>query len=449
MAKLHTRRRRFLGLAGALLAAPFAPFREGIARAGNNPPLRFLAIMDTYGLGYDDRGSSFVSSSVGDYALQSEDLGVVLQPFEPYLDNLLVISGLDNDSSVMSGDNIQHKYLVAQALTGSRAAAAYVQQHESIDVRIGTFLNEDYGLSFPRIYPHLNFCDVGSGGGYSYDKDGFVIPSVNAGNIVSSVFGAGDDPLLPARLKAHSSVMDAVRHRVASIRPELINANRATVLDAYEDSVDALSQELELRASLECVTPAAESHPGLGPDSTRLVFDAIYNAFACQLASSIVYSIGGAEINQLRHDFLGEGTAFTRNAHQMSHRGDAEALNAQVAIRAYQAGHVRQFLDRLASTPDVDGSMMLDNTVIYVGSKMSNNVHGRRNYALSVIAGGNTNLRGGYHYDCSAKNRTNCDFLTTLAQGLFVPEEAFGGMRNTGDPIRGVHNGAITAMLKD
>lgn len=453
---MPTRRRKFLGLAGALLAAPFASLRGGVARAGSKPPLRFLTVMDTYGLSEDNRGETWVSSSVGDYALQPADLGTVLRPFENYLDQLLVVSGLRNDSSFMSGDNVQHASLVAQALTGSRRVQESVHSHESIDVRIGTFLNQDYGLTAPRIYPHLNLADVGAASGFCYDADGFVIPPINANNIVSSVFGADGDPLLPARLQAQSAVMDVVRERIWNIRPELINANRDTVIDAYEDSVDALSQELELRANLECVSPAAANNPGVGNASSRLVFDAIYNAFACELASSITYSFGGGRINQLKHGFLnspeydaGVSTALTKNMHQLSHRTDPEALFAQVLIREYQSGLIAGLLDRLASTPDVDGSMMLDNTVVYVGSKMSDNVHGRNNYALAVIAGANANLRGGYHYDCSTDDRTNCDFLTTLARGLFVPEESFGGFDQSGAPIAGIHNGAITAMLKD
>ena len=115
-------------------------------------------------------------------------------------------------------------------------------------------------------------------------------------------------------------------------------------------------------------------------------------------------------------------------------------------MRGYQASLVANLVNRLSTTPDVDGSMILHNTVIFLTSAMSSNTHQRDNYCLAAIAGKNTNLKGGFHYDCSGS--TNNDLLTTLAQGMMIPQAEFGGFNADGNAIATLNNGPITKMLK-
>jgi len=104
------------------------------------------------------------------------------------------------------------------------------------------------------------------------------------------------------------------------------------------------------------------------------------------------------------------------------------------------------FIDRLAATPDVDGSSVFDNTVISYNSMYSTNVHSRNNYANFYIAGKNTGLRGGRHYDL--RGESNNDVWLTLAAGLGQPIGRHGGVRSNGQVVAGLNNGPIEAMLK-
>lgn len=423
--------------------------------------------MDSYGISEVDRRETWVSSMVGDYELTDDSLGTILAPLSNYRDNMLVVSGLKLDSSLVMNDAATHDRLTAQALCGSRTQDAGVgstatQHHASLDVHIGQYLSESYGLAFPRVYPHVFVSDYSepTKTTFCFDTQGNQIRAISGvGNIVNTLFGSSEDAqtmLLDTR--SQQLVLDLVNERLQSVRGELVNANAATVLDAYESSVDDLATELELRANLQCTTPdttGAPSNNQKNESSTAYIFSAIYEAFACDLASSITYAIGGETINQLRYGFLYDEELYNdgdlqsllnKNLHAASHRNDAAADKVHELVRTYQAGRIAELLDKMSTTPDVDGSMLLDNTVIFVTSAMSHNTHKRGDYCHLLLAGSNTNLRGGFHYDCSGS--TNNDLLTTIANGLTLPDTSFGGYNASGNRLDELNQGPITKMLR-
>ncbi len=461
-------RRKFLKAASGLLAAPFLSFRAPRARAAGAPPLRLMTIMDSYGVPTTNRGETWIDSAVGDYALTNDSLGTILAPLSSYRDNMLVISGLRLDSAIVMNDAATHDRITGQTLTGSRlvdsvTGSAGTQHHASVDVHIGKYLSDDYGLTFPRIYSHLFLSDYSEASKttFCFNEQGSQIRSISGvGNIVGTLFGSSEDAnavLLDTR--AQQLALDLVHERLQSVRGELVNANAATVMDAYESSVDELATELELRANLQCTPPDITGAPDNGArnaSSTPFIFASIYQAFACDLASSITYAIGGETINQLKYQFLYDQEAHNdeslldllkKNFHAASHRNDPAADKAHELVRTYQAGLLAELLDKMSTTPDIDGSStMLDNTVIFVTSAMSNNTHKRGDYCHLLLAGSNTNLRGGFHYDCSGS--TNNDLLTTIAGGLTLPDTSFGGYDASGTRLEQLNHGPITKMLK-
>ena len=449
----------FLKLASGLLAPPFLSLRSSPGRATNNPPLRLLTFMDSYGISMNNRDETWIDSMVGDYELTGASLGTILAPLSSYRDNMLVVSGLRLDSAITMNDAATHDRITAQTLCGSRTKNAEVgsiatQHHASVDVHIGKYLNESYGLTYPRVYPHLFLSDYAepTKTTFCFDDQGNQIRAISGVNpIVNTLFGASDDAQFQLLdTKSQQIALNLVSERLQSIRGELINANAATVFDAYESSVDDLATELELRLNLQCTPPDTTGAPegGRDEDSTAYIFEAIYEALACDLSSSITYAIGGETINQLRYDFLydadlhddaGLQSLLNKNFHAASHRNDAASDKAHELIRAYQAGRIADLIDKLATTPDVDGSMILDNTVVFITSAMSHNTHARADYCHLLLAGSNTNLRGGYHYDCAGS--TNNDLLTTIASGLTLPDTSFGGYNAAGDRLDELNHG--------
>lgn len=464
-------RRQALTLAAGALALPFASIRRAHAATGR-PPLRLLTVIDSYGMTLSHRSSTWIGSEVGDYALTEAALGTILQPLAAYRDQMLVMSGIDMVSRTETGDPATHGAITCQTLTGSRATnaesrarpgSAAVQAHASLDVHVGTYLHEDYGLTFPRVYPHLYLSDYAepSKASFCFNQDGQQIRSIaTADNIVNALFQQQDDSAAAQQLDLASrlAVLDLVGDRIRAVRGDLVNASAPATMDAYETSVREFGRELELRAGAACEPEMGKWAPGSTGAGhvghTSEIFDSIFHALSCDLVSSITYAIGGEQINQLSHaglypDDLGDTDVRSwlgKNAHSLSHDSDEPAVKAQELIRIHQSEHLARLLDRLAATPDVDGaSSVLDNTLVFVTSAMGGNVHGTHNIPHLLIAGANTALRGGHHYDCS--DATNNDLLTTIAQGLTLPDTSFGGFRE-GERISSLNNGPISRMLR-
>lgn len=462
-------RRQFIKLASGLLAVPFCSLSGAGAYGQTKPPLRFLTILDSYGLPTATRNQIWTTSTAGDYALTDANLGTILSPLKAYKDNMLVVSGVNMDSIQRLGGGRTHDNITINTLTGSRSTggdgASRKIKHASLDVHIGQYLNSTYGLSSPRAYPHLFFTDYAerAKSTFCFDATGTQIRSI-AGpkNIANSVFTPGGTGLDEVQYQSRTQVdvLDLVSKQVQSVRGQLANVNKEDVMEAYHTSVNELAAELELRGANACSIP--DSINALPDGTTRVavnttphVFNNIYQAFACDLVSSLSYSIGGETINQLTHAALYNAAEHSdlavrdllrKNLHAASHRTDDVANKVHEIVRIYQAELLADLLDKMNSTPDVNGDTLLDNTVIFWASAMSNNTHQITDYPYLLIAGKNAQLQGGFHYDCS--DSTNNDLLTTIAQGLTLPDDNFGGHNLAGNYLSVLNNGPITKLLK-
>lgn len=466
-------RRDFIKLLSCAAASSFLTLPSPRVHAQTRAPLRFLTLIDTYGLPTINRNDLWTSTSAGDFALQEEHLGTVLKPLSAYRDNMLVVSNIDLESRLQTGDSSTHHYLTTHTLTGSSALAetreagqaSYQIKHASIDVHIGQYLSNQYGLARPRIYDHLFFSDYEERGAttFCYTADGVqkrsIAGALNARNALFDDTAAGSDAVVAkitsqARLEA----ITLVEERLTAISDSLINANKEQVIEAYQASVNSVAKELELKSENVVTMPAELAGVVNGGRATSSnlpdMFKNIYHAFAFDMASSITYSFGGEKINQLRHAYLYDEAKhndaevlalLNKNFHAASHRTDDVAGKVHEIVRTFQSQQLANLLDRLSTTLDSDGSMMLDNTVVFFTSQMSNNTHNVRGYPYLVIAGKNTGFRAGYHYDCSGSS--NNDLLTTLAQGMTMSDDNFGGHHRNGNYISALNNGPISKLL--
>jgi hypothetical protein len=82
----------------------------------------------------------------------------------------------------------------------------------------------------------------------------------------------------------------------------------------------------------------------------------------------------------------------------MSHHGDRpENIERYAKLNTYQAELFKYFVDKLAATPDGDGSL-LDHSLLLYGGGMSNpNIHSHHDLPLVLVGGSSGNLEGGRH----------------------------------------------------
>ncbi|MEL6544946.1 MAG: hypothetical protein AAFQ82_09995, partial [Myxococcota bacterium] len=206
-----------------------------------------------------------------------------------------------------------------------------------------------------------------------------------------------------------SLMMEPVRAQLNRVRPELKQANGSALADAFNESVEAVANELELRVNLECPDPSL-ANPGSNAGNVGHFFTAIYDVFACDLSSSVGFvfdAVGarwGAEARRIDFDHDPAALNFVSSRYyQVSHGRTERHELAQAYVALSRTHRLKDLLDLLATTPENGGDgMLLDNTVIYYGSAMTGNTHAwAGNYAHFIVAGKNTNVKTGWHYDCS------------------------------------------------
>lgn len=460
-------RRQFIKLASGLMVTPFASLTGGIASAqARTAPLRLLTIVESYGVPRAPRKDIWIDSTAGDYALTGDELGTILAPLRAYKDNMLVCTGNKMESVKTLGTSRTHHHMATHTLCGSShtsgANASAKTEHASLDFYIGDYLNNEHGQSLGRAFQHLYFSTNSQAQDttYCYDASGNQIRSL-AGPIQQANAIFTDDASvagLQFENDTQQSIFSLVQRQVQSLRGQLNGLNANAVMDAYQSSIDDLAAQIQLRSENVCGLPGNfGSYPTdlkQSTVSTPFIFNNIKQAFACDLASSITFVIGGEKINQLKHADLYDAeehadsevqSLLKKVQHSMSHQVSEAADKAHEVVRIHQSAELAKILDDMSVTPDVDGNTLLDNTVVFVTSAMSSNTHSDDDYCQLLIAGKNTNLKGGYHYDLSGHSHN--ELLTTIAQGMGMPDDRFGGHNRNGVYVNNLSNGPISRML--
>jgi hypothetical protein len=111
----------------------------------------------------------------------------------------------------------------------------------------------------------------------------------------------------------------------------------------------------------------------------------------------------GASIN-------GSATAAASAHHPPSHTTSAPTVAWLAQIDKWYAQQTATFLQDLNTTPDTDGNMMLDNTVVvYVTEVARAYDHDWRNVPYLVFGGKNTRIKGGTYLKVSGGNLPTID----------------------------------------
>src|SRR5688500_15557323 len=94
-------------------------------------------------------------------------------------------------------------------------------------------------------------------------------------------------------------------------------------------------------------------------------------------------------------------------------------------IGTYQIVKFSEFLDKLKATPDGDGNL-LDHTLLYWGSGMSNgNAHDRKNPPAVLVGGANGRMKGNRHI-ASEKEEPTANLLLGMGEAAGVTLEKLG-----------------------
>ncbi len=462
-AELSLGRRGFLkGLGASTLALPFLfgiQDRSAHAQGMVANPKRLVIVQ--HGQGTLLEQWTPTNSGAG------YDLSPLLLPLSAHKDRMLVVSGVSNRARRSQRNGNGHVPAGRSILTATPFAGSFYpdgtlrpeSEHPSSDNSYGPSIDQvlaerlnapgqrlSVNLSVQRS-DHENRLYWRGAPGQTELVSNEDDPTRAFDDIFGGVMFPEDNPAPPTRaerFRARSGkVLDRVRSSYDSMRSQLPVEDRAT-LERHAAHLETLQQNLATQIDVEgaCARPMINTPDGYVSREEQWAeismdnhIELIAMSLACDVSRVATLQFGSK--HGPRFPFLQNYTmpidGYT-NWHDMVHK-QADEPSAQALFRGFEwySTKVSQLVDRLASIPEGDGTL-LDNTLVVWISEFGNG--GRHNTDnIPIVCFGDLSgvVKTGEHI--AFTDRTTNEFFTTLLR-------AYGGQDTTLGLEVG-HNGEV------
>ncbi len=428
MAFLHRSlpRRTLLKGIGTTMALPFLDAMLPPLRAATTRPHRFQAFYTPNGMAMEywtpkGEGAAF-------------ELAPIMEPLAAYKDKMLVLSG------IKASWNYIHAGASGSFLTGTPRGGhneIEIIADVSIDQLLGRHYAKDTQLASLEVSMDLPANAGACTGNLScayLDTLSWANPTQplpmewNPRVVFETLFGdsgSTDRTARERRLRQEASILDSVTGELADLTRELGPSDR-TKVNEYTDAVRDVERRIQMAEKQSSIELPALGQPlGAPPvfeDHLALMMDLQVLAFQSDLTRVISFMIS-KEQSPRPYPQIGVPDAH----HPLSHHNNIPELVARMSkINTYHAKLFSQYLDRLRKTPDGDGSL-LDNITILYGAGISNsNAHSGDNLPLMLVGGHAGRIKGGRHLKFDNKP-SSANLLLTIMDKMDYPVEKVGG----------------------
>jgi uncharacterized protein DUF1552 len=416
--KQHLSRRTVLKGMGATVALPFldamAPAATPLAATATGK-VRFVAIEIVHGAaGSTNYGLTNNLWSPAAEGRQFDLAPTSLAPLEPVRDYVTIVSNTDvRMAEAFTTPEIGGDHFRASSVFLTQS---HPKQTMGSDLFVGTSFDQVYARQFGQDtpIPSMQLCieavDHSGGCEYNYscaytDAISWASPSEplpmlrDPRAVFDAMFGVGATPEERARRRREDrSILDTIVSSIDRLKTQLGAADR-TRLSQYLDDVREIERRIQ---NIEALNRSGERRelpnaPMGVPDSydehVKIMFDLQAVALASEITRVFAF--------KMSRDVSGRvfpSTGVTTGFHNASHHAERPERIVEFAkINKYHVSLVPYFLERLAKTPDGDGSV-LDNTVVVYGSPMGNpNLHNHKRCPLFLAGKAGGQLKGGLH----------------------------------------------------
>ena len=356
----------------------------------------------------------------------------VLKPFEPFRDQVTVISGL-----ARTGSSGSHLLASCMWLNGtpplSRETSSF-RQDTTIDQRIAAKIGQD--TPFPSFELGIDDFAGNAGGAATCGGEGFSclywstiawrtpttpLPLENNPRVLfERVFGApGTVAQRLARLENHRSILDDFTRESAKLKGVLGSRDKVR-LDQYMENIREVERRIQnavakTQSQVEGGNTYMRDAPAGIPDNydehVKLQFD--IQALAFQGDMTRVFTMMMLHEGQ---DIAYPAIGVLDGDHSLSHHGNIPAnMDRRALVNTYHNQLMAHFMDKLKETPDGDGTL-LDHTLILYGSGMGNgNIHDHTNLPLVVMGAKSFGVKGNRRVYYPAEKETS---MTNLLVSL-------------------------------
>jgi hypothetical protein len=224
-------------------------------------------------------------------------------------------------------------------------------------------------------------------------------------------------------MREDRSVLDFVAEDIASLEKSIGNGDKQR-LEQYLDNVREVERRIK-RAEQQSQSSAEIPDAPIGvPESYEehvgVLFDLLALAYETDLTRVFTFMMA-RELSQRTYPHIDA----TLPHHMLSHHANnPDRIAAHARVNTYHVSLLAKFVQRLASTPDGDGSL-LDHSMILYGSGMGNgNVHAA--YPLPMMVIGGKALVTGNRHVAAPENSPNANLMLGMLDRLDIEEGKFG-----------------------
>jgi hypothetical protein len=405
--KKHLHRRTFLRGAGAAIALPLLDsMLPAFGQSSAKRPLRFGAIYMPNGV----YPQLWHPTKVG----TGFEFQPIMKPLEPYRDRLVTISKLKApDGSVHLGASAAFLNGVGPVNTAGNYGK--IESRKTVDQYIADAVAGDTPLRSLELGTEDMGTAAGACDGFpcvffntlSWRDDASPLPvAINPQVTFERMFGdPGTAAQRLARLRRKQSILDSVAAETAKLEREL-GSHDTAVLDEYLTNVRRVEESLQkMQARSDTLAAAPDAPVGIPDnfdDHLTVTYDLLHLAFQGDITRVFTFMLGH-EGSSRSYAHIG----IPEPHHPVSHHGDKpEGIEKYAKLVTYQVTKFAEFIGKLKATPDGDGTL-LDASLVYWGSGMSNgNAHDRNSPPAVVLGGANGRLAGGRHVSVDHKEAT-------------------------------------------
>ncbi|MDH3533602.1 MAG: DUF1552 domain-containing protein, partial [Gammaproteobacteria bacterium] len=243
--------------------------------------------------------------------------------------------------------------------------------------------------------------------------------------VFERLFGDSADPAVRMqRIEREKSILDSVTDAAADLMREVSHEDRMRLAE-YLDGMREIERRIQMAEQQSGNELPELSAPTGIPrdfaDHLKLMFDLNVVAFQTDMTRMTTLMTGPEQSNRTYPE-IGVPDVHHSLSH---HQGNPLSLDKLFTINLYHSELLTYYLEKLRSTPDIDGSL-LDNMIVMYGCSMSDgNDHLLQDLPILLLGGGSGRLQGGRHIRYAADTPISNLYLTVLDK-LDIAVENFG-----------------------
>jgi hypothetical protein len=348
------------------------------------------------------------------------EMSPILQPLEPFRDQLTIVSGLRNKPAESPEPHGYTERTWLSCVAPWDAGVIGAEAGITADQFAARHIGQETRL------PSLELTTAQSGAQVAWRTPTQSLPQEgNPRAVFYKLFGQGDTDAERAAILAETgSILDRVKGQADRLQASLGVSDRIVVGD-YLDSVREIERRVQMASEADTSALEIPDAPvGIPNDldaHIQLMFDLMGLAFQADLTRIVTVSLD-REASMRTYSNLGISEAF----HPLSHHGNnPEKQERLVRIQNYYTQKFAGFIERLASTVEGEGTV-LDHSAILFGSNMSNSdKHNNDPLPAAILGRAHGRIKGGQHLHYPQDARFS-DLLVTLFDRMNVPVESIG-----------------------